>query len=148
MADINDVLQVARVFKSQSEADLMKDTYSKVFPTNMISFCDAVIELLKDSVPQRVVDQIKWERDIALSQLKEIGKGLGEKMDDVKPMKPHYTTLKYIVSGKEVSVKHPECPKCIKNSGLYLWDAEIERGQAFCKRCGQAIDWSKDGEQE
>lgn len=63
-----------------------------------------------------------------------------------QPMKPHYTTLKYIVSGKEVSVKHPECPKCIKNSGLYLWDAEIERGQAFCKRCGQAIDWSKDGE--
>lgn len=110
------------------------------------------LKLLKNSVPQSVVDQIRWERDIALSQLKESGKGFGEKMDDVKPivkpMKPHYTTLKYIVSGKEVSVKHPECPKCIKNSGLYLWDAEIERGQAFCKRCGQAIDWSKDGEQE
>lgn len=109
---------------------------------------EQVERLLKKSVPQGVVDQIKWERDTALSQLKEIGKGLGEKMDDVKPMKPHYTTLKYIVSGKEVSVKHPECPKCIKNSGLYLWDAEIERGQAFCKRCGQSIDWSKDGEPE
>ena len=69
-------------------------------------------------------------------------------LKEQQPSKPHYTTLRYIVEGKEVSVKHPECPKCIKNSGLYLWDAEIERGQAFCKRCGQAIDWSKDGEQE
>lgn len=43
------------------------------------------LELLKNSVPQSVVDQIRWERDTALSQLKEIGKGLGEKMDDVKP---------------------------------------------------------------
>ena len=71
-----------------------------------------------------------------------------ELLKEQQPKKPHYTTLRYIVKGEEVSVKHPECPKCIKNSGLYLWDAEIERGQAFCKRCGQAIDWSKDGEQE
>ena len=46
---------------------------------------EQVERLLKKSVPQGVVDQIKWERDTALSQLKEIGKGLGEKMDDVKP---------------------------------------------------------------
>ncbi|SFU57471.1 hypothetical protein [Butyrivibrio sp. INlla21] len=31
-------------------------------------------------------DQVRAERDIALSQLKEIGKCLGEKMDDVKPV--------------------------------------------------------------
>lgn len=67
-----------------------------------------------------------------------------EALKEQQPKKPHYTTLRYIVKGEEVSVKHPECPKCIKNSGLYLWDAEIERGQAFCKRCGQAIDWSKE----
>ena len=46
----------------------------------------AVLVLLKESVPQRVVDQIRWERDTALSQLKEIGKGLGEKMDDIVAM--------------------------------------------------------------
>ena len=69
-----------------------------------------------------------------------------ERLRKQHPMKPHYTTLKYIVDGKECSVKHPECPKCVENK-LFLWDAEIEKGQAFCKRCGQAIDW-KDGEQE
>ena len=53
---------------------------------------------------------------------------------------PHYTTLKYLVNGTEVIVHHPECPRCIEN-GLALWDAEIEKGQAFCKRCGQAVKW-------
>lgn len=34
-------------------------------------------------VSQGVVDQICWERDTALSQLEQIGKGLGSKMDDI-----------------------------------------------------------------
>lgn len=53
---------------------------------------------------------------------------------------PHYTTLRYIVDGIEVTARHPECPKCIEN-GLRLWDAEIEKGQAYCKRCSQAVKW-------
>lgn len=53
---------------------------------------------------------------------------------------PHYTTLKYLVNGTEVIIHHPECPRCTEN-GLALWDAEIEKGQAFCKRCGQAVKW-------
>ena len=58
-----------------------------------------------------------------------------------EPVEPRYTTLRYLVNGKEVAVQHPECPRCIKN-GLFLWDAEIERGQAYCKRCGQAVKWN------
>lgn len=53
---------------------------------------------------------------------------------------PHYTTLRYLVNGTAMSVRHPECPRCIEN-GLMLWDAEIEKGQAYCKRCGQAVKW-------
>lgn len=53
---------------------------------------------------------------------------------------PHYTILRYRVNGTEVTAHHPECPKCIEN-GLMLWDAEIEKGQAYCKRCGQAVKW-------
>lgn len=29
-------------------------------------------------------DQVRWERDVAIEQLSEIGKSLGEKMDDIK----------------------------------------------------------------
>lgn len=53
---------------------------------------------------------------------------------------PHYTTLRYLVDGTAMAVRHPECPRCIEN-GLSLWDAEIEKGQAYCKRCGQAVKW-------
>lgn len=36
-----------------------------------------------DAVARSAYSQVVWERDTALSQLAEIGKGLGEKMDDV-----------------------------------------------------------------
>ena len=54
---------------------------------------------------------------------------------------PHYTTLRYLVNGIEVTTRHPECPRCIEN-GLWLWGAEIEKGQAYCKRCGQKVKWN------
>ena len=57
-----------------------------------------------------------------------------------EPRKPHYTTLEYVVNGEVMSVKYPECPRCW-NNGLMLWDAEIEKGAAYCKRCGQAVKW-------
>ena len=53
---------------------------------------------------------------------------------------PHYTTLRYLVNGMDMAILHPECPRCIEK-GLMLWDAEIQKGQPFCKRCGQAVKW-------
>lgn len=53
---------------------------------------------------------------------------------------PHYTKLEYIVNGMPVAINHPECPRCYDN-GLVLWDAEIVKGAAYCKRCGQAVKW-------
>ena len=58
------------------------------------------------------------------------------------PRSPHYTTLKYIMDGVELTVHHPECPNCY-DKGLVLWDAEIERGADYCKRCGQAVKWNE-----
>ena len=61
-------------------------------------------------------------------------------LKEQEPKPPHYTCLEYLVSGKVVEIFHPECPRCFEN-GLSLWDAEIEKGQAYCKRCGQAVKW-------
>lgn len=36
-----------------------------------------------DAVSIGTLEQFKWERDVAIKQLNEIGKGLGSKMDDV-----------------------------------------------------------------
>lgn len=67
-------------------------------------------------------------------------KSVCELLKKQEAVEPHYTTLRYIVNGMDVAVQHPECPRCIEN-GLLLWDAEIEKGQAYCKRCGQAVQW-------
>jgi uncharacterized Fe-S cluster-containing protein len=61
-------------------------------------------------------------------------------LKEQEPREPHYTTLRYLVNGMEVAIQLPECPRCIEN-GLVLWDAELEKGQAYCKRCGQAVKW-------
>lgn len=39
-----------------------------------------------DVVSRGAYDKTDWERCVALTQLKEIGKGLGERMDDVRPV--------------------------------------------------------------
>lgn len=36
-----------------------------------------------DAVKQSVYNQVRWERDTAIEQLFQIGKGLGERMDDI-----------------------------------------------------------------
>lgn len=49
--------------------------------------CSALEPDEKEQMVSRAVfEQVMWERDIALKQLAEIGKGFGEKMDDVAPV--------------------------------------------------------------
>ena len=43
----------------------------------------SAVELLKNSVSKLTADQFRWERDVALRQLSDIGKGFGERMDDI-----------------------------------------------------------------
>ena len=50
----------------------------------------SALRLLKESPSQGVIDQIRWERDTAIQQLYEIGKGLGQKMDDIIAAKKDY----------------------------------------------------------
>ena len=60
---------------------------------------DAIVDAIEelptipqtDSVPKGVFDQVKWERDIAIEQLKDLGYGLGE-----KPRKQTDSVLKNI----------------------------------------------------
>ena len=47
-------------------------------------FDDAIYTAIEALERCNVVEQYRWERDIALEQLKEIGCGFGQNMDDVK----------------------------------------------------------------
>ena len=43
------------------------------------------IEVVKEAMSAlKVLEQIKWERDVALSQLNKLGLSLGQNVDDVK----------------------------------------------------------------
>ena len=80
-------------------------------------------------VSQGVVDQIRWERDTALSQLEQIGKGLGSKMDDIVALlKEQKTAMK----PKNIDKVGGKCPVC----GL-----RMARNHKYCYQCGQEMDW-------
>ena len=87
-----------------------------------------------------VYEQIKWERDIAISQLEEIGISLGQKMDDVKE------ALEKQIPKKVVKIHVPNtsfckshyreiCPTCSK----------AYEGTDYCPMCGQKLDWEEGG---
>lgn len=46
-----------------------------------------------DAVSKSLYDQIKWERDIAIEQLEELGLSLGQKIDGVYLTKEKYDNL-------------------------------------------------------
>lgn len=46
-----------------------------------------------DVVPRGLFDQYKWERDVAISQLEELGLGFGQKIDGVYLTKEEYEKL-------------------------------------------------------
>lgn len=76
----------------------------------------------EDTVSRAAYEQIKWERDIAIQQLKDLGYDLGEK--------PRENT------GEWISTKdHPElfCSKCGR-------DAD-EADTPYCPYCGAKMTW-------
>lgn len=85
-------------------------------------------------------EQIKWERDVAIEQLKSIGKGLGEKMDDVKPVK----TGKWIYD-TQFHWYRSSCSEC-----GYMRTTDIKadnwNGWKYCPNCGARLEREDDRE--
>lgn len=84
-------------------------------------------------VSQGVVDQIRWERDTALSQLEQIGKGLGSKMDDIVTLLKEQEAVKPIKKDTvEITARYEfDCP-C---------GAPLLIGQPYCADCGRSVKW-------
>lgn len=82
----------------------------------------------KNVVTRDVFDQILWEHDVMEEQLHSIGKGLGEKMNNIR-------SVKY---GKNISDYSSmfECSECgWKCYDIYECDSEFN----FCPNCGAMI---------
>lgn len=88
------------------------------------------------------MEQIRWERDIAIYQLEELGLSLGEKVDKVKeamekqiPKKP--SEVFEIEDGAFYRLDYM-CTAC--NSATYGQPYKPK----YCKHCGQALDWPEE----
>lgn len=83
---------------------------------------------------KEVLTQIGWERDIAISQLEEIGKNLGEKMDDVK----------VVINAKWIEKRHGylECSNChcdtnrLDKHGYPIGQDIKHNKPKYCPHCG------------
>ena len=76
--------------------------------------------------------QYMWERDIAISQLKELGLSLGQKVNHVKEL-IEKNKAKNLVNydncrNKTVSMR---CPTCFESVGASCWK--------YCPECGQRL---------
>ena len=95
------------------------DTYDKACIIGVIEE-----QPISDVVEQSTYDQVRRERDTAITQLAEIGKELGEKMDDVVKRK----------KGNWIHLSRCDmCPVCRYSTGKY------EGGYKFCPNCGSDL---------
>lgn len=88
-----------------------------------------------DVVSRGVLEQVMWERDLAISQLAEIGKGIGEKMDDVEKVR-HGCWIMHIddLFPEESTM---ECNQCHEEQPLDCDDK-------YCPNCGAKMERSKE----
>ena len=97
---------------------------------------NCTVELMTDAaellrVDQGVIDQYRWERDAACDQLKEIDKGLGEKMDDIVKLIEKHKKAEVVYRQYDGSIES-ECGNC----GCHL-----DKGYGRCPQCGKELDW-------
>lgn len=80
---------MAKYIDADTVVGLMQfDDYGRTVETDTIenildNFTEEGCPEFADVVPVSAYKQVMWERDVAVEQLKQIGKGLGEAMDDV-----------------------------------------------------------------
>ena len=112
-------------FRGQSEKD-RKQTLA------VLTILDAAKK--GEIFSKEYVDQVRWERDIAISQLNDIGKSLGEKMDDVKNIN--------IARWKELRHGYLECSNChhetnkLDRHGYPIGQDLTHDKPKYCPHCG------------
>lgn len=91
------------------------------------------------------IEQYKWERDIAVAQLKELGLELGQKIDHVKRLIEKNTEKEAVDKSKNPTKWHvmhcPTCDRVFWNSGQ-----SIHYEPKYCEKCGQKMMWKKNNE--
>ena len=80
--------------------------------------------------------QYMWERDVAISQLEELGLSLGQKVDHVKETIDKQVT-KDVIAEKYFYGENYYCPCCKNYLGA---DHNNLKDVKYCDKCGQKIN--------
>lgn len=81
MSRVDDILSIARLHKSQAEADVLRDMYFTENPSVIVEFCDAVIDLVGKQ--QAEIDRLKQGKLVDVDKLRE-KLGFSESCDKCK----------------------------------------------------------------
>lgn len=126
-------IDLAKRYKSIRKAIGTLEEYEDI---GTVEECREAVEKVRGL--EKYIDQMKWERDVAVEQLKEIGVVFGENMDGVKAavekQKPRKPLGGRDIYGNDYKI----CREC---------SAIVEDGQwraNFCPDCGNVIDWSEE----
>ena len=88
------------------------------------------------------IEQVRWERDVAVSQLNELGLGLGQKVDHVKELIEKNKEKEAVDKSKNPTDWHvmhcPTCDRIFWNSGQFM-----HYEPKYCEKCGQKMLWKK-----
>lgn len=135
-------------FKDIIKAELNRmpchyDSEIKDYVYNDIDKANEILELNKivcEAVERwNLAEQYKWERDVALEQLKEIGCTFGQKMDDVKAAVEKQTAKNPIRTSRATEIlqgSEYSCPAC----GMLT----LDNIPSYCCNCGCKIDWTEE----
>ena len=103
---------------------------------------EETLKLAIEAIEQwNLVDQYKWERDVVLEQLKEIGCVFGQNMEKEKKAIETSYSSKLIAKDiiEETNSSYNKCNNC----GEYICNEREYRLKDiynYCPNCGQAID--------
>lgn len=91
------------------------------------SFAQTMLLEAADVVPRSAYEQVRWERDLAIQQLKEdYGVEFGEKKKDVAPVRHgRWVTCR---GGKD-----RQCSEC-------NWSTDFNIPRNYCPNCGAKMD--------
>jgi len=127
---INDVKTLGRMYEKLSDKEVKE--YRELKTYKEIGTVEKLRELISKG---KAYEQVAWERDIAISQLEEIGCSLGKKMGEAKEAvekqrakKPKFYAYNFYCS---------KCGNLVGNKE-FGWKRFM-----YCDHCGQAIDFSE-----
>lgn len=122
--------------------ELIKDL-KKFAPEHYLALVNTLIEKqpAADVVSVGVLQQVMWERDIAISQLESYGVGFAEEADVVK-----VRYGKWIKHRDEYDCEYIECSVCGENFYPPENAFEFDIMPKYCQECGAKIDGRSDSD--